>query len=525
MFSIKAVISTLLKSHVGTFLTGLLMQRKAVVFTLHRFKDDQNGVTGYSSEYLDQALSYLHDNGYQFISLEALIDTLHKKKSLPRKAVCFTLDDGHLDQATIAIPVFEKYNCPVTIFLITKFTSGQDWPWFNKIRYIFTSTTKKSISLNILGKSINFDFSIKSPIECSREYIALCKTLPESELYTALDILSHEAGIAIPVSPVRSAQPIPWYLARSIESKNVKFAPHSATHIVLSRLSQERATEEMHEAWCKLEENLSDPLKVFCFPNGRRDEDFTNRDLLIAKRLGYSAVLTTDHSYVNENKKDKYIIDRVNFPEEMSELIKVISKIDFINIIYKNTIVRPLTNIYGGKRGFSKYYSEKFKDSIGMYSRYRDIDWGKVERFVFICYGNICRSIYAEKIMSKYSHNSISYGVDTESGKPANIKAITIADGNNVDLKNHMTKRIEEYYPQDGDLVVAMEYMHLKIFNNKINSVPDIQQTLLGLWSIEQGNPYIHDPYGCSDAYFRQCFDRIESCIKGMNIYMEMNRA
>ena len=59
-----------------------------------------------------------------------------------------------------------------------------------------------------------------------------------------------------------------------------------------------------------------------------------------------------------------------------------------------------INNRYGSKRGFVRYWRGRAAALAGQYDGLRAVDWDRVERLVFMCTGNICRSplaaVYAE---------------------------------------------------------------------------------------------------------------------------------
>ena len=58
---------------------------------------------------------------------------------------------------------------------------------------------------------------------------------------------------------------------------------------------------------------------------------------------------------------------------------------------------------YGRKQGLLRSLYHSLMDRTGQYTRLGIVDWGRVERLVFVCQGNICRSAYAE---ARASHGS-----------------------------------------------------------------------------------------------------------------------
>jgi peptidoglycan/xylan/chitin deacetylase (PgdA/CDA1 family) len=64
-------------------------------------------------------MAYLHDNGYETISLDMLDDALRLGTPLPSKPIVLTFDDGHLDHYTNAYPILQEFSFTGTFFVIT----------------------------------------------------------------------------------------------------------------------------------------------------------------------------------------------------------------------------------------------------------------------------------------------------------------------------------------------------------------------------------------------------------------------
>ena len=169
-----------------------------------------------------------------------------------------------------------------------------------------------------------------------------------------------------------------------------------------------------------------------------------------------------------------------------------------------------LRDNYGSRRGFARTWWHRLRDVLGGYRCYRKIDWNSAERLVFVCKGNICRSAYAEALAASQGVESVSCGLNTRIGLPANDAAIKVAVSRGIDLKSHRTTPIQELSLKKNDLFVVMEPWQaeqLKAMYGK-----EYGFTLLGLWG-RPVNPHIQDPYGMSEAYFNSCFNYIEKSV------------
>src|SRR5205814_226357 len=90
-------------------------------------------------EELRTTLEYLRAQGFYFLSIDELINSLRERRPLPRRAVAFTVDDGYFDFAERGARVFAEFDCPVSMFLVTGFLDGELWLWWDKVRYLFSA--------------------------------------------------------------------------------------------------------------------------------------------------------------------------------------------------------------------------------------------------------------------------------------------------------------------------------------------------------------------------------------------------
>ena len=148
---------------------------------------------------------------------------------------------------------------------------------------------------------------------------------------------------------------------------------------------------------------------------------------------------------------------------------------------------------------------------FGYYRSYRQIDWDSIDRLVFVCKGDICRSAYAEVVAKSIGIDSISCGINTVTGLPANDEAIKASAKRGFGLSDHKTTTVQSLALKKTDLLIAMEPWQANFLYRKL-AVDKGMCLLLGLWG-KPATPYIHDPYGHSPEYFNNCFDCIEESV------------
>jgi len=177
-------------------------------------------------------------------------------------------------------------------------------------------------------------------------------------------------------------------------------------------------------------------------------------------------------------------------------------------------INRWIDDNYGSRRGFVRTIWYRLRYQLGGYQAYQQVDWDSVERLVFVCKGNICRSAYAEAVSRSLGLNAVSCGLQTIVAAPANEDAVKVARARGVDLEEHKTTPIMYLVLKKTDLLVAMEPWQIEFMKRHL--AREHGYTLLGLW-LKPTRPHIQDPYGFSFEYFERCFRDIEKSVHAIS--------
>ena len=143
-----------------------------------------------------------------------------------------------------------------------------------------------------------------------------------------------------------------------------------------------------------------------------------------------------------------------------------------------NKINNWLARNYGSRRGAIRTYWYRFLCLFGKYRKYRQINWDSIDRLVFVCKGNICRSAYAEAVARSMGIDSISCGIDAVIGAPANEQAIKISAMRGFDLSKHKTTTVQSLTFKESDLLISMGPWQADYLVNHLPA--DIKCTLLG---------------------------------------------
>jgi peptidoglycan/xylan/chitin deacetylase (PgdA/CDA1 family) len=305
----------------------------ATIFMLHRFQDPERGVAGCDSAYLRRVLTYLRRNGYELIGLDELFNRLAGRGPQPRGAVAFTIDDGYLEQATVAAPVFAEFGCPVTTFVATGFLDRVLWFWWDRIEYVFQRTATQRLRQELGGDRLEYAWTDEDErIQAQLDFTERCKLVPEREKNDAIERLARVAGVELPERPPAQYQPMTWDQLRDCERMGMRFGPHTATHPILSRTTDEQSRAEIVESWSRLCAEARRPVPVFCYPNGGWN-DFGPRETGVLDQLGLHGAVVGEPGYANamtfqRDRDARFKVLRFGLPDGLPHAIQYVSGVE-----------------------------------------------------------------------------------------------------------------------------------------------------------------------------------------------------
>lgn len=316
------------------------MKNCATVFMLHRFEDKDRGIVGLNPAILRHALGFLRQNGYEFLSLRDMYERLAGNGPELNGAVVFTIDDGYIDHAEIAGPVFAEFDCPVTTFVTTGFLDGNLWMWWDKIEYIFTKTRCQSASIQINGETLDYKWHHVEELGLAKKaFIERCKILSDNDKHRAISLFADRTEVDLPVKPPIMYEPMTWNHVRNYEKSGMSFGPHTVTHPVMSRISTEQASFEINESWHRLCEEATNPVPVFCYPNGQWS-DFGTREIELLQDAGLVGAVVGERGFADVSSfrlidTERFMMRRLPFPDDLSDLIQFVSGIERCKLLLR----------------------------------------------------------------------------------------------------------------------------------------------------------------------------------------------
>lgn len=293
--------------------------RPATIFMLHRFTDGGGESLGTDVSMLRAMLSMMRRQGVAFMSLRNLAEHVATRTPLERPTAVFTVDDGYRDFAHLAAPIFQGFDCPATVFLISEFTAGRAWCWWDRITEAFLRSPLESVSIRCDEQILSYQFGTAAERRASASVLVeALKSVSDGERLRIVDGIGTLLQVDLPATPSDAYAPLGWDEVRSLERTGVDFAPHSLTHPILSRLGAAEARTEILGSWADLRRELRDPAPVFGYPNGSLDS-FGPREMQIVRESGMTGAVAFHRRYVDPQRcedEERYRLSRFPAPAD-----------------------------------------------------------------------------------------------------------------------------------------------------------------------------------------------------------------
>lgn len=259
-------------------------------------------------------LDYLRRH-FNVLPLEEALEQL-EAGTLPDRAVTLTFDDGTRNLVTCVVPELHRRGMPGAFFLATGAVGTGDLLWPDRLWLSLARSASSAVDLSAIGLGVRALSHSNDRARTYRDVVEFMKDLPDAVRETRLIAMIRALG------PLHDADRGPfemmsWREARELVADgNVTIHPHTVTHPVLSRCSDEKIAYEVSESCAEVERQTGSVAKVFAYPNGRL-KDFDNRAKDVLRARGVRWGLTTVFGFASRNS-DPLALPRIGIASGLS---------------------------------------------------------------------------------------------------------------------------------------------------------------------------------------------------------------
>lgn len=268
---------------------------KGAILMMHRVQPGHvhgpfapNAALSITPEYLGSLLAAFRTSGLDVVDLDEAMRRVESQDAT-QPFVCFTFDDGYRDNLQHAMPVFQRYQCPFTVYATSSFVERSFDPWWVLLERVVA--THARIRWADAAGDTNYDTAeLDAKYEVFAALSQRLMQLPLAALREQMARLAHDHGLA--VGEVSERETCDYSELLQLRAGGAEIGCHTVSHALLLRETDAVVREELSTARTSLEAGLRCPVRHLAFPYGKRDH-VGDRDIALAAELGFATATTT----------------------------------------------------------------------------------------------------------------------------------------------------------------------------------------------------------------------------------------
>lgn len=263
---------------------------------------------------LRRQLEYMRQH-YTVLPLDGALDRM-RAGTLPDRAAVLTFDDGTRNLITHAAPVLRELQLPAAVFLTTGPMGSDVTLWPDRLWLALANTSAAQVDLTDAGLRV---YPLGSDADRGIAYahaVLRFKDFPDAERMERLNALVTVLGQSTNTDP-GPFRLLSWEEAHALAADGlVTFYPHTVTHPILSRCSDEKVDREISDSCRALERETGQAPAIFAYPNGRA-KDFDERAKTVLRRNGVRWALSTSYGLA-DSSSDPLALPRISIGSNLS---------------------------------------------------------------------------------------------------------------------------------------------------------------------------------------------------------------
>lgn len=225
------------------------------------------------------------------ISMPEVLDSIERRRKLPRRAVLITFDDAYRDFADAAWPILSQLHLTATVFVPTAFPDHPERVfWWDRLHQAFMATRRIAPLDTPLGHLPMMNPQQRmSSLRAVQQYVV---TVANQQAITLVDSLCEELDVE---QKHFESHVMSWNQLRELRACGVTLGSHTRTHPLATRLSPEQARDEIRGSQQDLRREIGAALPIFCYPNGNHSEVVARILEQEGIRLAFTTIPSLNH--------------------------------------------------------------------------------------------------------------------------------------------------------------------------------------------------------------------------------------
>jgi peptidoglycan/xylan/chitin deacetylase (PgdA/CDA1 family) len=219
----------------------------------------------------------------------AVLDSLRRGR-FDAPTALVTFDDGYRDNYDLAFPVLREVGVPGCFFVVPGYVDAPTVPWWDRIAYSVKHTALERFTLDYPEK-VSIDLRETSRPQATRQILRAFKRAHGIDRDRFFDVLAAASGVTVDAAAMSRDLFAPWSALKEMQDGGMTIGSHTATHPVLSSLSEDDQRREIAASRERIGDALGEAPTLLAYPVGGPTA-FTAVTERLAKESGYEAAFT-----------------------------------------------------------------------------------------------------------------------------------------------------------------------------------------------------------------------------------------
>jgi peptidoglycan/xylan/chitin deacetylase (PgdA/CDA1 family) len=241
--------------------------RGVVAFGYHRvsFTDEPyaSGVLDATPPQFEEQVRLLTKE-FDVITPDELDDAIRAGRG---RYVLLCFDDGYRDNFDQALPILRRHGARATLFVTTGFIDDRRISWWDEIAWMVRRSDRSELAA---GRWHAGTLSLTAPTSATRTLVSAYKKLSRDAGPAFLDELAEATGSGRHPSDAGELY-LTWDNIRELRDSGWQIGGHTVSHAILGRLPADEQEREISGCKARLDAELGESMRYFCYPDGGRD--------------------------------------------------------------------------------------------------------------------------------------------------------------------------------------------------------------------------------------------------------------
>lgn len=214
--------------------------------------------------------------------------TRFRDDSLPPRPACISFDDGYADNCQVALPLLQRHGLQAAFFVATGFLNG-GCMWNDIIIEALRAYRGDRIDLADVGLGTMATGSMDQRRAAAQALIMHHKYQPVDERLAAVRALAARLDAPIPSDIMMTDDEL-----RQLHRAGMVIGGHTVSHPILASIPDAQAAEEIAAGKRQLEAIVDDEVRVFAYPNGKKNADYLDQHVAMVRQAGFIGAVSTE---------------------------------------------------------------------------------------------------------------------------------------------------------------------------------------------------------------------------------------